>query len=322
MSRWGQAAAVVDNLLYVSGGKTDQYGSYSYTSAPTSNDLFTLDLSKSFNPSSPPWAYISGSQDSATPQGVELAWHSLAAYNTSQLLMFGGDGGPNSPIVLPSQSNSAQILDISSTPKWASESEGWAGQPPRRIHQTLASNGGKVYLVGGEKDDGSNAGYSDHYVFDPTKPQFTQLPSNNGPPDIYGHCAVILSDGTMLVFGGYSASEAKMISFSTIWTFDTTSPSPSWSTATISGDSLPPTRRDFACSWLEGDKVIIHGGSDVSFSTSYSDGWILDASKSPMGWSSVSALSALGARRDHTAVQVGSQVLFFFGKQGMDCIRN
>ena len=171
-----------------------------------------------------------------------------------------------------------------------------------------------MYLVGGEKDDGSTAGYSDHYVFDPSTPSFTQLPSNNGPPDIYGHCSVILSDGRMLVLGGYSASEASMIPFSTIWTMDTTSSSLSWSSASVNGDTLPSGRRAFACAWLEGDKIIIHGGSDASFQTSYSDGWILDTTSSPMEWSNIAALSQLGARRDHTAVQVGSQVLFFFGK--------
>jgi N-acetylneuraminic acid mutarotase len=307
--------AVVNNLLYVSGGKTDQFGSFSYTSAPTTNDLFTLDLSSSFDPSSPSWNYVSGSQNSSTTQGQELAWHSLAAYNQSQLLLFGGDGGPNSPIVLPSQKNSAILLDISSLsdPQWISESEGWASQPSRRIHQTTASNGGKVYLVGGEKDDGSTSGYSDHYVFDPSVPGFSQLPSDNGPSDIYGHCSTILSNGKMVVLGGYSASEAKMISFSTIWSLDTTSSSFSWSTESVSSSSVPPGRRAFACTWLEGDKVLIHGGSDASFQSTYNDGWVLDASKNPMEWSSVSALSQLGARRDHSAVQVGSQVLFFFG---------
>ena len=301
----------------MSGGKTDQFGSYSYTSAPTTNDLFTLDLSSSFDPNSPPWNYISGSQDTSTPQGQQLAWHTLSAFNTSHLLLFGGDGGPNSPIVLPSQANSAQILDVSSSdgPDWINESEGWANQPSRRIHHSTASVGGEVYLIGGEKDDGSSLGYSDHYVFDPGSPDFSQLPSENGPPDIYGHASVVLSDGRLLVFGGYSQSESTLVPLTTIWCLNTTNPNLSWVKESVSSGSVPSGRRAFAYTWLEGDKVLIHGGSDAQFQTSYSDGWILDTTTNPMSWSSVQGLSELGARRDHFAVQVGSQVIFGFGRQ-------
>ncbi|EJD06651.1 uncharacterized protein FOMMEDRAFT_17138 [Fomitiporia mediterranea MF3/22] len=316
--RWGQATAVVNNVLFVSGGKTDQFGSYSYTSAPTTNDLFTLDLSSSFDPTSPPWRYISGSQNTSTNQGQELAWHSLAAYNTSQMLLFGGDGGPNSPIVLPSQANSAALLDVSNintqTSEWIMEQEGWAGEPSRRIHHTTASVGGKVYLVGGEKDDGSSLGYSDHYVFDPSVPSFTKLPSENGPPDIYGHGSVVLSDGRVLVLGGYSQSEGSLVPFTTIWSIDTTQATLTWKLESVdSGSGVPGGRRAFAYTWLEGDKLLIHGGSDAQFQTSLSDGWVLDTKASPMKWSNVSALTQLGARRDHFAVQVGSQVVFGFG---------
>ncbi|KAL5526001.1 hypothetical protein ACEPAG_7339 [Sanghuangporus baumii] len=313
--RWGQAVAVVDNLLYMYGGKTDQFGSYSYTSAPTTNDLLTLDLSQGFDPTSPPWNYVCGSENSSSRQGQQLAWHSLSAYNTSQLLLFGGDGGPNSPIVLPSQANSAQLLDVSdsSDPTWISEQEGWASQPSRRVHHTTTSIGGKVYLIGGEKDDGSSFGYSDHYVFDPSTPSFTQLPTDNGPPDIYGHGSVVLSDGRLLVFGGYSQSESSLVSFSTIWSLETRQSNLSWTTESVSEDSVPRGRRAFAYTWLEGDRVLIHGGSDAEFQTSYSDGWILDTTTNPMTWSNVSALIQVGARRDHSAVQVGSQVLFCFG---------
>ena len=313
---WGQATAIVNNLLFISGGKTDEFGAYSYTSAPTTNDLFTLDLSLSFDPSSPPWSYLSGSQDSSTAQGQELAWHSLSAYNTTQRLLFGGDGGPNSPIVLPSGSDSAHILNISenSISSWNAESDGWAGQPSRRIHHSASSVGGKVYIFGGEKDDGSSIGYSDHYIFDPSAPSFKQLPSDNGPPDIYGHASVALSDGRILVFGGYSASESRLISFSTIWSIDTTQSSLSWSLESVSDVNLPVGRRAFACTWIEGDRILIHGGSDNEFQTTYSDGWILDTTSSPMTWTNISVLTQIGARRDHSAVQVGSQVIIGFGE--------
>lgn len=217
--------------------------------------------------------------------------------------------------MLPSQSNSAELLDVNilTSPTWDSESEGWAGEPARRIHHSTASNGGRVFLIGGEKDDGSSNGYSDHYVFDPSAPSFTQLPSENGPPDIYGHASVVLTDGRMLVFGGYSQSEAQLIPFTTIWSMNTTSSTLSWSSESVSSTNVPFGRRAFASTWIEGDRILIQGGSDAELQTTYSDGWILDTTASPMTWTNISALAQVGARRDHFAVQAGNQVLFGFG---------
>ncbi|KLO08789.1 hypothetical protein SCHPADRAFT_880117 [Schizopora paradoxa] len=315
LPRWGQASALVNDKLLVHGGKTDQFNSYSYTSAPTNNDLLLLDLSSGFDPSSPPWQYVAGSEEPSTSQGPQLAWHSLSTFNESQLLLFGGDGGPNSPIVLPTQADSASLLDVSNItgPQWISELQFWADEPIRRIHHSTSSTNGMIYLVGGEKDDGSNIGLSDHYVFDPDTPSFTQLPTDNGPPDIYGHTSIVLADGRLLVFGGYCPSQAQLLPFSTIWSISTTSSSPSWSNLSVSSDSLPPSRRAFAAVWLPGDKILIHGGADAELQSSFSDGWILDTTQNPMTWSNVSALSGIGPRRDHFAVLSGSSVLLGFG---------
>lgn len=305
----------MNNILLVHGGKTDQFNEFSYTAATTNNDLLLLDLSSAIDPSSPPWQYVGGSENSSTTQGPALAWHTLAAYNTSQLLMLGGDGGPNSPIVLPNQADSAWLLDVYNrlSPSWISEPTSWAGEPSRRIHHAVASTSGKLWIVGGEKDDGSGLGYSDHYVFDPASPSFTQLPSG-GPPDIYGHATIVLSNGWLLVLGGYCQSESQLIPFTTIWALDTTQSTLSWSNLSVSSTSLPPPRRAFAAVLLSADKILIHGGGDAELQTSYSDGWILDTSTNPMTWSNISALTSLGPRRDHFAVVIGSQVVFGFGK--------
>ncbi len=141
-----------------------------------------------------------------------------------------------------------------------------------------------------------------------------QLPSVNGPPDIYGHASAVLSDGRLLVFGGYCQSQAQLLPFSTIWSMSTTNASPSWSNLSISSDNLPAPRRAFATVWLSDDRILIHGGADAELQNSFSDGWILDTSKNPMTWSNVSALSDIGPRRDHFAIESGSSVLIGFGQ--------
>ncbi|KDQ57060.1 hypothetical protein JAAARDRAFT_35657 [Jaapia argillacea MUCL 33604] len=313
--RWGQAVAVVDDVLFVHGGRTDQYNSYSYTSAPVTNDLLYLQLSNAFDPSSPPWTYVGGSANTSLNQGPAVAWHILSAFDTDDLLLLGGDPGPNSPTVILDRADSAYLLDIYNRldPSWTSEVQLWANEPTRRIFFAASSSGGKIWVTGGLKDDGSGTALSDHYVFDPSVPSFTLLPSANGPPDIYGHTSIVLSNGWLLVLGGYCQSEATLITFDRIWVLDTTQSNLSWTMLVISTSNLPSPRRGFAATLLDGDRILIHGGSDAVLQNTYSDGWILDTTQNPAVWSSVPALSAVGARRDHFAVCCGSEVLFGFG---------
>lgn len=317
--RWGQAASLVQNTLYIHGGRTDQYGAYAYSSAPVTNDLLTLDLTQPFSTSSVPWQYISGCGSCSANQGPAVSWHTLSAFNTSSLLLFGGDPGPNSPIVLPEKPDSAVLLQLGGgqsqgqSPAWDFPQASWADEPLRRIYHTTSFSRGKVYLVGGLKADGSGAAFAQHYAFDPTVPSFTQLSSTGAPADILGHCSVLLSNGSILIFGGYSPSQQLMTPMTTVWSLDTTQATPLWSTVAVSGASVPPTRRGFACTSLPDQRIIMHGGADSVLQNSLSDGWILDTTQNPMVWTSVPALSQLGPRRDHTAVAIGSSVLFAFG---------
>jgi len=185
----------------------------------------------------------------------------------------------------------------------------------RRIHHSTATTAsGLVFIFGGERADGSQAVFSDHYVFDPRTPSFTRLPTTNGPTDLTGHVSIPLPDGRILVFGGYSHSQGTLILFSTIWVLDTTSTPYTWSLLNVSSGALPSPRRAFAAVLIAPDKILIQGGSDALMQTSMSDGWILDLSGSQAVWNPVSALTDIGLRRDHFAVCVGDLVIFGFGE--------
>ncbi|KAF9647994.1 hypothetical protein BDM02DRAFT_3097215, partial [Thelephora ganbajun] len=313
--RWGQAHAIIQETLWVYGGKTDRYNQFSYTSAPNTNDLFRLDLSQSFDLSNPPWHIQGGCGNNANCQGPLMAFHSLAAYDPAHMLMFGGQPDPNSNIVLPDRPDSAWTLDVENrdNPSWLNEPKGWANEPSRRIFHSASSSGGKVFITGGQKADGSQIALSQHEVYDYKGPTFTTLPTADGPPDLYGHTSLVLRNGSLLVFGGYSQSQGTLLPFSTIWILDTWADTFTWSLAHVDNTTLPPARRNFAAVVLSDDRILIHGGSDAVLQTTYSDGWILDTTKDPMVWSHVYQLSALGARRDHMAVAMGSVVIFAFG---------
>ncbi|KAH0833227.1 hypothetical protein J3R83DRAFT_12287 [Lanmaoa asiatica] len=308
--RWAQAVALLESTLYVHGGLSDPFNSYSYSSAPEISDLLVLDLSTSFNSSSPPWQLVSSNSSPA------LAWHTLSAINPTELLLFGGQPDPNSLTVLTTLNDSSGLLSTSdkSSPSFIMEPQNWVNEPMRRIRHSSSYTGGKVWIIGGEKADGSGNGFSEHYLFSPSSPEFSQLPSSrSAPPDIYGHASLVLPDGRLLILGGYCASCSGLVPMSTVWSLNTTQNPLVWEKLSISNKSLPSPRRDFAAVVLSNGQVLIHGGGDSQLQTTYSDGWILNTGQNPMVWTSVAALAQLGQRKDHLAVQAGGYVLFCFG---------
>ena len=309
--RWAQAVALVESTLYVHGGLSDPFNSYSYSSAPAISDLLVLDLSTSFTSATPPWRLFSSNSSPA------LAWHTLSAFSPTELLLFGGQPDPNSLTVLTDLNDSSGLLSTSSKsdPSFLMEPQNWANEPMRRIRHSSSYTNGKVWLVGGEKADGSGNAFSDHYSFTPSGPEFGQLPSSSSAPsDIYGHASLVLPDGRLLVLGGYCASCSDLVPMDTLWSLNTTQNPLVWEKLSISNGSLPTPRRDFAAVVLSDGQVLIHGGGDGLLQVTYGDGWILDTGQNPMVWNSVAALAQLGQRKDHFAVQAGGDVLFCFGE--------
>ena len=307
--------------MFLYGGKTDQYNAFGYDSAPWNNDLLFLSLSTAFDPSVPPWQYVSGSQNtSISSQGPTLAWHTVSAFNSSYSLIFGGSTGPLST-ALPDNSDSAELLNVLNPiqPLFITYPEGWAGEPQRRMRHATASINGSLYIIGGEAADGSGNLFSTHYLFIPSTPIFIELPSENAPPGIMGHAAIILLDGRLLVFGGIS--QGQLISFSECWVLDTTQSNLIWTLASIDQSSLPSPRSSFAYVLLDDGRVLIQGGTDATFQAAFVDGWILDPSKNPMTWTLVPALSQLGGRKDHFAINAGGQVVFGFGAPSHSSLR-
>ncbi|KAF9532457.1 hypothetical protein CPB83DRAFT_846822 [Crepidotus variabilis] len=312
--RWGQACVLVNEALFIHGGKVDQFNQYSYTSAPNTNDVLYLSLSNTFVASSPPWQLVSSSTNSSTSQGPALAWHTLSAFNNTEVLLFGGLPDANSKTVTFGQPDSGGLLDVYSriAPKWITEPSSWGGEPIRRIrHSTVTTPNGLVFIFGGSKADGSQTALADHVYFDPSSLSFKPLPTTNAPPDLYGHVSVILPDGKIIVFGGFCSSKGSLLPFSTIWVFDPATNQ--WAIIITDTSSLPSPRLAFVAVCIQGGKIIIHGGSDAGFQTTFSDGWILDTTTNPWTWTTLDALTQLGPRRDHFAVSSGDNVVFGFG---------
>ena len=251
--------------------------------------------------------------------GPYVAWHTISVINDSALLLFGGQPSANSAALDLADSVYALDLLNGDQPKWVSSPQSWANEPIRRIRHTSASSpSGPVFIIGGEKADGSGDALPDNYIFDPSVPSFTQLPGADGPTGIYDHASVMLNDGRLLILGGFSQSQGSLVPFSSVWLLDTASSASSWSLILTLNGSLPSPRRAFAATVLFNNNVLIHGGGDEVLQQNYDDGWVLNTSSDPMTWTEVTTLTQLGQRRDHfaVAVQSGYQVLFGFGQSG------
>lgn len=300
--------AVIQNNLWIHGGKTDPTNSYSYSSAPPCSDLLSISLQNTFDPNAAPWQLINSS---TTPPA--LAWHTLSSTKASAAIVFGGDPGPNAAPPLRGLADSAYTVDLQdpSSPVWSLQNVSWANEPIRRVYHTFTAAAGKSWLIGGQKDDGSGNAIPENYILNPDGPQFIQLPAG-GPSGIFGHSTVTLPDGRLMVLGGQS--ETGLNPLSSIWTLNTTDPSLTWTSVNASGANIPSPRRAFAAATMPNGTVVIHGGGDNALQTYFSDGWMVDATQNPMVWTPVPALSQLGARVDHFAAVVGSQIIYGFGQ--------
>lgn len=198
------------------------------------------------------------------------------------ILLFGGDGGSSTP--LPAGTDSAWLYK-STSGSFAQQPSEWGAQPSRLIHHGAASNGdGKVYITGGQRNDGSGRILLDVYAFDGLTSTFSAL--SLLPTGTSDHMSTLLPNGTLVVLGGVqteaSTGNAALASMSMVYALD--QGAQAWRTVSIGGEA-PQVRRG-AAAFHDGDRrLIIMGGANVGRDQALDDVWRLDL-KSP-AWSRV-----------------------------------
>ncbi|GAK66714.1 uncharacterized protein PAN0_014d4937 [Moesziomyces antarcticus] len=328
-ARWGQASALVGSLFVVQGGKTQGTGGgFTYSSAPSDAQMYALDLSTSFSLASPPWQSISLQDPAAAAPAV--SFHTISPLNSTSLLLFGGDGSPTVPV--QTNNDSAFIVNIAGpasnhTVSYQPVPASW-NQPMRRIYHTSEANGrGSVWIVGGQKADGSGLTLDERWSIDSSasSPVFELAPA--APPgSLVGSTSTLLSDGTLLLLGGLDAS-GQLQSMEDIYSYSsatnrwTQTATQAASNATDAASqrrapAFPAPRRDHVAVSLPNQRIFIHGGASQDLSTAFSDAWILDWSVNPPVWTQLDATAGPGARYGHSAVAYGREVLISFGWAG------
>ncbi|WRT67837.1 uncharacterized protein IL334_004811 [Kwoniella shivajii] len=314
ISRWGHAAAYIPSppTLVIQGGKTDPSSLYTYSSSPNTGETLLLPLDSGFASSYAPITSLE------TPSAPTSAWHTLSALSSSdgswQLLYFGGDGGTSEPVQTGYDSSWISSINPSGPTASFTRQASGNGQPMRRIYHSDSSANGKVYISGGMKDDGSGATFSEVYIYDSSTTTFSSLPSL--PIGLYHHSSMLLPNGTLLALGGAYTSPvtggAALQSYSTIYSLDTSSSSPTWTAIHTSGN-VPEGRRGASVVLNDdGNKAFLFGGADAALGEVYGDGWEFDLGN--CAWKQVTTSdSSPGARYDHIAVGVGGNQVVIFG---------
>lgn len=234
-----------------------------------------------------------------------------------QGFVFGGDGG--SAVALSTRNDSVYRLDGLKTSSVSFEPVA-GDQPMRRIHASLASRGGYAYVIGGEKADGSGLGFDEVWQVSSTDGElaFRQLPSL--PTPLSHHQSIMLSNGTLLVIGGWETRIGALASMSTAWTLDTTSDSAQWESARLGGSAAPIERRGHSLVLIgnnddDDDKALLFGGSSSTTSIqagqALRDLWELDFKNGL--WKELSMDEGPSARLDASVASVGGQMVVFGG---------
>jgi hypothetical protein len=296
-SRWGQAVSYVPSppAILLHGGKSDTSNSFSYTSAPNSPETLYVPLTTSFAAASPPVITLD------SPNSPAYAWHTLTPFSSVDgkwnLLSFGGDAGPSEPTQTQSDSTWYMTLDAGQkTAEWQRQPSGWGNQPSRRIYHSAVGGGGKVFITGGLRNDGSGIGFAETYTFDPASGFTQSAPLLRA---VYHHGSVLLPNGTLIVLGGVSNSMATGVpaaqSLSTISVLDTTITGGSWTEHPISGTSPSPRRGMATVLSSDGKEIFVNGGASTTFDEIYSDTWVLNVET--LQWRQVGQAGVAGRRR-------------------------
>lgn len=291
-----------------------------------------------------------------------MAWHTMDSFDDGNVLVFGGDGGVEMPIQTRNDSTwlisltkataTSLATPVSSNVAYTQQST--SNQPIRKIY--AASSAFKdhqtIYLTGGQKADGSGLGYSEAWLVTLSSQQmatYTPLPSL--PTDLVHHQSILLSNGTLILLGGYIPSTSSFLPLNQAYVMDTsnTATTTPWRTMVFSSSSSSPVARRGHTATLitaeDGTEQIVLIGGVASPSPSspderdvLDDVWILDPARGE--WQQISNGQSVsvrnieedpkeadvkrrverdvsggpGGRYDHTAQVVGGQVVVFGGK--------
>lgn len=269
------------------GGKTGAIG-VNETTATNTNDLLLLNSIHSISTQSAPWAL--GSLD-----GPTTCYNSAVpgGKNNVYLVVYGGQTANGSD---KDTSTSTLYYYNTLTESWFKPN---IESPPRRIEHSMATrlDTGVAYLFGGFPLT------NELWSLDTVGMTWQLFPNQTYTPSPrYHHSSTLLTDGRMVVIGGFDGNNT--VNMTNIYIFDTNALE--WSIIMATG-TPPASRRDHAATVLpDGNSVFIHGGTDKTYGTFMADIAILNCTgQTSCNWQAPPNLTPPPGRYAHTATLIG-----------------
>ncbi|RKP09196.1 hypothetical protein THASP1DRAFT_29018 [Thamnocephalis sphaerospora] len=302
--RWGHAAKVLGSNLYIVGGRIGEGGN----TAPFARDnnfVLSLDLTKSFATSSPPWKSIKASKTMPEP----MVNHAMEAdRKNNRVLAYGG--------VRPNYTNAKNIWAFSP------QSQSWVsyvpkgGPPGYRFNMDATMVNDVVYDFGGTYDPAAvnstaaSTSLSDLYTLSTNNMTWTAQQNLFTKAGSFSQhtLSYVPSRAMLVVIGG--SNNGSLMYMNSVQKYQISTKQ--WSTVPVSG--TPPANRIQHTAVTYGEKIVVYGGCDASYTTVFDDVAVLDVAT--WSWSKPKLQSPPPGRYDHTATRVGDHMLVAFGYMG------
>ncbi|GBC05232.1 hypothetical protein RclHR1_06110006 [Rhizophagus clarus] len=307
--RVGHSTVLIDSKLYFFGGiKIDSY---------CSDEIFYLDVSKSFDIDSPPWKKLI--DYTKIPFASASAAMSLVNINgKSTVYLFGGEMQDINTDKDLSDSN-VHTFDPK-TFKWETVSvkgvkgNGKIPEKRKNINGVYDDDNGKLYIFSGlsfHKQDIVN----EMLIFDTVNSMWSYGSTKNMPIGRIGYSATLLKNGVIAHIGGVLENE-KNIRINNIDLYDTTRDT--WSLM-IANNTSPIDDRSFHSAVLVYNETIIVYGGTKSKTTSKKvnpDVIVLNTQKKPFEWTVphvTKNINHINSTSGHTANLIGDYMIIAFG---------
>ncbi|KAF0538928.1 galactose oxidase [Gigaspora margarita] len=251
--RRSQTSTLVGTRLYFFGGQT---------STITSNEVWYLELSNSFNISTPPWH-----NDVAMPVGYSFGTSCLSPINNSTVFLIGGR------ILIANTRNYSYTSSVykfdSNTSQWTTPTINTFNPSfvARNEMQAVIDNNGKIFVFGGinhgNNDNITTTAYFDMNVLDITTMTWSITTQPQSDITYADYSATLLPNGLIVYIGGRSASSSgvNLTNMAKIQIFDTKSYV--WSTKFADGSNIA-SRVSHSAVLTQDGNIIIYGGAKLN----------------------------------------------------------
>ncbi|KAF9348730.1 hypothetical protein BGX26_012873 [Mortierella sp. AD094] len=297
----GVASASNKNFIYYQGGQIN---------APTTqftNELWSLDLTKSWPITNPAWTNLTTPR-SGNVNGPSTMSHSATMSADGNTLLVTAPNTNGGPYLLQYNIAVGSWSGVNTPSAQASQ---WAS----RIDTSFVTDSnGASWLLGGSFADSTSTNEIDKFQNGAWTPALSvsPVPGSSAVLNNFNSGTAQLYNNKIYIFGGYSSPSGQRgyQSFQAIPYIDISTPNPTNGVQYALGQ-VPPPRQNHCSVLTNSQKVYIYGGYDATNKASLSDMWVLDMVT--WTWTQVVPTIPSSSRYGHNCNIAGANIVVFGG---------